>query len=167
MGHRDELSLDVWGFLDSRFEVNADGDVTFIGDRYPISGKVLPELLPWARETIDAPLEPFDVHESSYPPELPERVQYEAFETAAVEIVGSQHISFEARDRLRHGHGHSQEDMWAIHHGSLPRVPDVVIRPGDVDEVTQLVEAAVKHGVCVIPYGGGTNVTEALRCSPE
>ena len=29
-----------------------------------------------------------------------------------------------------------------------------------------LVAAAVKHNVCLIPYGGGTSVTEALRC-PE
>jgi alkyldihydroxyacetonephosphate synthase len=28
-----------------------------------------------------------------------------------------------------------------------------------------LIHIAKKHNVCVVPYGGGTNVTEALRCS--
>ncbi len=30
-----------------------------------------------------------------------------------------------------------------------------------------LVEAARRHDVCLIPYGGGTNVTDALRCPEE
>jgi alkyldihydroxyacetonephosphate synthase len=33
--------------------------------------------------------------------------------------------------------------------------------------VAALVDAAAEHGVVLVPYGGGTNVTEALRCLPD
>ena len=44
----------MWGFADSGFRVNEAGQVEFRGARYAISGKVIPNLLPWA-ETILGP----------------------------------------------------------------------------------------------------------------
>jgi alkyldihydroxyacetonephosphate synthase len=41
-----------------------------------------------------------------------------------------------------------------------------VVWPASEEQVEVLVRAAQQHGVCLIPYGGGTNVTDALRC-PE
>jgi alkyldihydroxyacetonephosphate synthase len=73
-------------------------------------------------------------------------------------------ITEDAETRLRHGHGHTQEEMYAIKHGRLERVPDLVVFPLDAEQVGRLVEAAVRHDICLIPYGGGTSVTEALRC---
>jgi alkyldihydroxyacetonephosphate synthase len=160
-------SLDVWGFSDSRFDVDERGDVFFTGARYPISGKVLPDLLPWARDVVDAPLAPRDVHASRYPGRVPERIAHPAFEAAARGALGAQHVSTDPRDRLRHGHGHSQEDMWAIHYGGLARVPDLVVRPEATEQVERIVAAAMEHGVCLVPYGGGTNVSDALRCPAD
>jgi alkyldihydroxyacetonephosphate synthase len=56
--------------------------------------------------------------------------------------------------------------MYAIKYGTVPRVPDLVVYPEDEEQVAALVQAASRHDVCLIPYGGGTNVTNALRC-PE
>jgi alkyldihydroxyacetonephosphate synthase len=33
--------------------------------------------------------------------------------------------------------------------------------------VTALVAAAAEHDVCIVPFGGGTNVTDALRCPDD
>src|SRR2546426_9622076 len=66
--------------------------------------------------------------------------------------------------RLRHGHGHTQEEMYSIKYTRLGRIPDIVVYPESEAEVVNLVEAAKKYGVSLIPYGGGTNVTDALRC---
>ena len=33
--------------------------------------------------------------------------------------------------------------------------------------VEQLMSLAVKHNVAIIPFGGGTNVTGAVECSPS
>jgi len=161
---RDNEHLDVWGFADSGFAVTPDGDVTFTGDRYPISGQVLPDFLPWARDMLDAPLSPDDVHESAYPTPISERVLNAAFEAELAAALRADQIDSDPRARLRHGHGHTQEEMWAIKYGRLARVPDLVVSPESEAQVRAIVELAARHRVCLIPYGGGTNVTEALRC---
>jgi alkyldihydroxyacetonephosphate synthase len=161
---RDAEHLDVWGFADSGFVVDADGEVTFTGARYPISGQRLSDFLPWARETIDAPLAPGDVHESGYPTPIPDRIVNAAFEADLAAVLRADQIDRDARARLRHGHGHTQEEMWAIKYGRVARVPDVIVRPESDAQVRAIAALAAKHRVCLIPYGGGTNVTEALRC---
>jgi alkyldihydroxyacetonephosphate synthase len=161
---RDSEHLDVWGFADSGFAVTPDGEVTFRGDRYPISGQRLPDFLPWARETLDAPLTVDDVHESHYPTPIPERVENAAFETELAAQLRPDQIERDPRVRLRHGHGHTQEEMWAIKYGRVARVPDLVVQPANEEQVRAIVALALRHRVCLIPYGGGTNVTEALRC---
>src|SRR5207253_10665866 len=79
-------------------------------------------------------------------------------------FLAAHQIDKNAEGRLRHGHGHTQEEMYAIKYTQLGRVPDLVVYPETEAQVTSLVEAAKKHDVSLIPYGGGTNVTDALRC---
>jgi len=45
-------------------------------------------------------------------------------------------------------------------------VPDVVVYPESEEQVVRLVETAKEHDATLVPYGGGTNVTDALRCFP-
>src|SRR4029079_19645332 len=75
-------------------------------------------------------------------------------------------ITTDAAVRLRHGHGHTVSEINAVRTNGFPRVPDYVVFPSDEDEVSAIVRAAVHNGVVLMPYGGGTNVTEALRCLP-
>jgi alkyldihydroxyacetonephosphate synthase len=168
-GHdpRDAEHLDVWGFADSGFALTADGELTFTGARYPISGQRLSDFLPWARETLDAPLAPDDVHASGYPTPIPERVVNAAFEADLASALREDQLDRDARTRLRHGHGHTQEEMWAIKYGRVARVPDLIVRPESDADVRAIVAIAARHRVCLIPYGGGTNVTEALRCPSD
>jgi alkyldihydroxyacetonephosphate synthase len=160
-------SLDVWGFADSGFTIDEDGHVTFTGSRYPISGQVLDEFLPWARDVLDAPLGPREVHPSAYPTPVPERRRCGAFEEAVAAELAPDQITADPQVRMRHGHGHTQEDMWAIKYGQLERVPDLVLQPRSDAQVQSIVRLAREHGVCLIPYGAGTNVTEALGCPRE
>jgi alkyldihydroxyacetonephosphate synthase len=76
-------------------------------------------------------------------------------------------LSSDPHLRLRHGHGHTQEDMWAIKHGAVARVPDLVVWPENEAEVRAVLELVREHGACLVPFGGGTNVTDALRCPAE
>src|SRR5947199_9144947 len=57
--------------------------------------------------------------------------------------------------------------MYSIKYTRLGRIPDIVVYPESEAEVVNLVDAAKKHGVSLIPYGGGTNVTDALRCDMQ
>ncbi len=162
----DALSLDVWGFRDTAFEARSDDVVVLRGSRYELSGLELPELLPWSRTQLEVDVRPDETLDSHYPPELPAPRENAAFLEAVRKFLPEDAISTDPRVRLRHGHGHTQEDMWAVKYGRAPRVPDLVLEPTREEDVEAIVEAAARHDVCLIPYGGGTNVTDALRC-PE
>jgi hypothetical protein len=77
-----EESLEVWGFADSGFRVNEAGQVEFRVARYATSGKVIPNLLPWAETILGLPLDPKQRRASGYPTALPERVGNEPLERA-------------------------------------------------------------------------------------
>jgi alkyldihydroxyacetonephosphate synthase len=161
-----EESLDVWGFRDSGFHVDEAGQVGFRGSRYAISGKRIPSLLPWAEGILGLRIDPFDQHASRYPTALPARVANEPLERALAAQLPAERISTDPAVRLRHGHGHTQEDMWAVKHGRLARVPDLVVWPVSAEEVQLVLGRVREHGACLVPCGGATNVTDALRC-PE
>ena len=158
----DSMSLSAWGFDDSRFEAREDGTVTLTGDRYALSGSEFPDLLPWIAGVIQLDLDPGDVHPPSYPPTLGEPRSDEKFLAELRKFLPDSAIRSDPELRLRHAHGHTQEAMWSIRYGPAPRVPDLVAQPVEEQDIEILMEAAVCHRVCLVPFGGGTNVTEAL-----
>ncbi|HEV8355253.1 MAG TPA: FAD-binding oxidoreductase, partial [Gemmatimonadales bacterium] len=160
----EEESRDVWGFRDSAFTVLPNGHVMLTGSRYPLSGAELPDLLPWIRRVMEVELPVADTHDPGYPPDVPSPRESPDFLREARAILPDQAISTDPLLRLRHGHGHTLEEMYAIKYGRLERVPDLVVFPATEEQVEALVEAAQRHDVCLVPYGGGTNVTDALRC---
>ena len=160
----DAESEDVWGFRDTRFSINQKGHATLLGRCYELSGKELPRLLPWIRETLGIELDPHDTFPSSFPTYIPPPQENCAFHCATKAFLRPDQISCEDRARLRHGHGQTQEEMFAIKYDRLARTPDLIVSPESEAEVTRLIEAAKIHDVSLVPYGGGTNVTDALRC---
>lgn len=164
IGEDEVESLENWGFRDTTFAVNENGNVTIKGSRYELSGKELPRLLPWIRETLDVNVDVNDRFESQYPPNIAQAVENIPFLADTGKILRQDQIERDSDSRIRHGHGHTQEEMFAIKYGNIGRVPDMVIYPENEDQVAELITAAVKHDVALIPFGGGTNVTDALRC---
>lgn len=163
----DPLAPDVWGFADTRFTLLPNGSVTLTGSRYAIAGQELPELLPWVEQVMDVTLPRESLLDSQYPPAVPPARPCPEFLAAVRHALGADHLSQEPLVRLRHGHGQTLEEMYRVKHDVLPRVPDVVVYPEHESEVVAIVDAARAHGVSLIPYGGGTNVTDALRCPDD
>ncbi|PTB62276.1 alkyl-dihydroxyacetonephosphate synthase [Trichoderma citrinoviride] len=163
----DRESDDVWGFKDTSYRANADGTVEVTGSRYLLSGCKLPSLLPWASDVlgVEVPRQPM-LKSLEVPIPEPQHVNGEFLDSLRqVVLLREDQMSREAKDRRRHGHGHTQEEMYAIKYGpGLARVPDVVVYPESETQVMGIVEAARQTGVCLIPYGGGTNVSAALKC---
>jgi len=160
----EEESLDVWGFRDTRFDFNENGHVIIRGSRYELSGKELPRFLPWVREVLQCDVNPRNMNAPSYPTTIPDPQVSSAFVNDLKQFLRPDQLDKAGEMRLRHGHGHTQEEMYSIKYTRLGRIPDIVVYPASEAEVVNLVEAAKKHGVSLIPYGGGTNVTDALRC---
>jgi len=164
---RDVISTQSWGFEDTTFAVDSTGAITVTGDRYPgLSGERLPDLLPWFRKVveIDFPLEPDAAH-FDLPP-VPEPRSANAFLAEIDKSLDADQITTDPAIRLRHGHGHTVSEINAVRTNGFSRIPDYVVFPENEDEVSAIVRAAVHAGVVLMPYGGGTNVTEALRCLP-
>ncbi|MCZ7617685.1 MAG: FAD-binding oxidoreductase [Myxococcota bacterium] len=110
---------------------------------------------------------PEDLNRSQYPPPIPEPRRHAGFVDELRKTLAEDQLSEDPELRLRHGHGHTQQEMYAIKYGQLERVPDLVVYPSEDAHVERIVEAAGRHDVVLIPYGGGTNVTDALRCRAE
>ena len=77
--------------------------------------------------------------------------------------LGPSGVSIDAMDRVVHARGKSLRDLIRQRRGDLPRVPDVVVRPADEDEVTAVLAAAVSHDAVVIAFGGGSSISGSLE----
>jgi alkyldihydroxyacetonephosphate synthase len=159
-------SLDVWGFRDTHFDISENGHVIIRGSRYELSGKELPRFLPWVREVLEVDVNATNVHRPQYPTTIAEPVFSEELLAALRTVLSAAQIETNGEIRMRHGHGHTQEEMFSIKYAQLGRIPDVVVYPESEEQVAKLVEVARQHNATLVPYGGGTNVTDALRCFP-
>lgn len=158
-----------WGYDDTRFEFCGPRTVRLTGHRYPLAGPPLPELVPFVEETLQVSLEPSLLREPVPPAELPPPVIDEPFLRELDRRLPAGRTSRDDRERLVHSHGQlSVDEIYRILNGGLPeRVVDLVVHPEEEAEVVDLVRMADRHGVALVPYGGGTNVTGALLCPRE
>ncbi|HSK18262.1 MAG TPA: FAD-binding oxidoreductase [Longimicrobiales bacterium] len=164
---RDAVRDDGWGFADTAFGLTAEGHITVTGGRYAgLSGEVLPNLLPWFRRVIAVDF-PLDSPDGAYPPPVDAPRSADRFFAALDGVLAEDQVSTDPVVRLRRGHGHTVAEMDAVRSDGFVRVPDYVVFPTTEGQVGALVDAAGEHGVVLVPYGGGTNVTEALRCLPD
>jgi alkyldihydroxyacetonephosphate synthase len=159
-------TLGFWGFSDSRFVVLTGDDdshfVTLDGSRYSLKGKRLVMLLSFIEAelglTIDPLMEAF--------PSTAAVASPSAFSNEDISLLKAvvHEVSTTTVERIRHGSGHCQEDIFLIRSGASMRVPDAVVWPESDDELAVIVKLAKEQQWCLIPFGGGTNVSKATRC---
>jgi alkyldihydroxyacetonephosphate synthase len=85
---------------------------------------------------------------------------------ALEQAIPADRLSTDPQTRLTHSHGQlSVREIDRVLYGAgLARIVDAVIEPASEDEVQAIVDASIAHGACLVPYGGGTNVSGALIC---
>ena len=145
------------------------------------SGKVIKNIVPFIKEEIlgkDVVLNKLD--------NTPSISMQEAIQKLAPPIVNAQflhqvqksggtsgaalradQIKTDGESRVTHIFGKNYRDLWRIRQGLIARAPDAVILPESHDNCVAIMEAAHKHNVVIIPYGGGTNVTGCIEPNPE
>lgn len=162
----DILKWNGWGYSDTQFKIDENGQVAFTGSRYKLSGLVLPLLRPWMVEAMG-----IDVNQNSFSVEsvdlktLPSPILNDAF----CEDMHASNIELSQKpiDRLVRSHGHTCDELFDLRRGKFSkRLPDVVVFPRKHEDVVKIVGSATLNNVCLIPIGGGTCVTWALTC-PE
>ena len=161
--------LGFWGFQNTSFALKCGKMgmpyVTVTGDRYPLRNKKFTKLLPFIEKATGVRLDPlrgatlssFALSKSSIPSVL---ARHEIDELARM----CNELSTSLADRTRHGTGHSLSDVLRIRRGEKFRVPDAVVWPCSVDEVKSIVSLSQKRNWCLIPFGGGTTVSQAVCC---
>ena len=157
-----------WGYKDSGFKVNSDKSVTFTGKRYPICGKRLYNFIPFVEEIlgVEFALEPKikEVEEKH----VSDPNINEPFMADLKKSFDADRFSGEHNERLLHSHGqHSTDEVYKVLYNKLDQFADLVFYIESEEETVKLIDLAEKHNVCLIPYGGGTNVTNALRPPKE
>ena len=156
-----------WGYTDTRFEFDGARAVRVTGDRYPIAGYSMPYFLDFAEEVLGIPIRPEDAVGEAEPEEAPPAVSNEPFLDGLREALDADQISQVASDRLAHSHGQlSVDEVYRLLHGkSLERIVDIVLYPQKEEDVASIIQLANLHGACLVPFGGGTNVSGALACA--
>jgi len=94
---------------------------------------------------------------------LPPVRSHPAFRAEMDRLLPPERRSDAPMDRLLHAYGKSTRDLWRIRHGQVRFAPDLVVFPESEDQVVRLLEAARRHDVVVVPFGGGSNVAGCLE----
>ncbi|KAL3664223.1 hypothetical protein V7S43_010552 [Phytophthora oleae] len=174
-----------WGFQDTKLFVNSNKVIAISGARYAevfanAPDRTLPSLLPWAEKRLGLDADRGSPPSVTCPEELRlQNILDEAGETykrllqflhLASEEIGMR-TSTTVEERVRHGHGQTCEDVFRLRHvRDVDRVPDAVVWPTSHEQVEILVKGVTQKFadyICIIPFGGGTNVTNALECNPK
>jgi len=139
-----------WGTLDETYDLsNRPRFGPFLGHELRLTGEERGQC---------AQLEGFDLPESRLSAET---------RAAMAEIVGPELISTALKDRVSHSVGKSYPDLIRLRLGHLERAPDVVIWPDSEEQLSALIELAVRNRWSIVPYGGGSSVTGGIEAFGE
>ena len=86
-----------------------------------------------------------------------------AFTASLASVVGEDNVTTDKMERVVHAYGKSIRDLIRVRANQIDRTPDVVVYPGNEDEVQKVVDLAVAADAVIIPFGGGSNIAS----SPE
>jgi alkyldihydroxyacetonephosphate synthase len=158
-----------WGYKDTRFDFDGPKSVRVTGSRYPLSGYSMPNFIPFLEEVLDITIDPGDASEEIEEKEVPEPKINEGFLADIKSVFKPDQVSTDGKDRLIHSHGQlSVDEIYKVLYGDpFERVVDAVVYPRSETEIRKIVEGAQTNDVCIVPYGGGTNVSGALACPPD
>jgi alkyldihydroxyacetonephosphate synthase len=65
--------------------------------------------------------------------------------------------------RVRRAAGKSYPDLARLRAGRLEHAPDGIVLPGSAEQVAAVLELCSRHGIAVVPFGGGTSVVGGVE----
>lgn len=153
-----------WGYTDTRFEFDGPKTVRVTGSRYPLAGFTMPHFIPFVEEMLQVPIDPEEMAVEKEAQAVPPSRADAGLVAAWQDALGSERVSLDDKERLIHSHGQlSVDEIYRLLYGEpLERVIDLVLYPESEEHVRAIVRLAAERDVCLVPYGGGTNVSGAL-----
>ncbi len=159
-----ELWGHKWGFRDTCFVIEEDGSVLLTGSRYDLSGYPMYDFLPYVDEVLGTPVDWSQPRSEVEGKSVPQPRQAAEFCQVVQEVFGPDQYTFNDRVRLLHSHGQtSADEVFRVVYHRLERVVDMVFYCESEQDAVRIIELAKQHGVCLVPFGGGTSVSCALK----
>ncbi|MCB0222935.1 MAG: FAD-binding oxidoreductase, partial [Anaerolineae bacterium] len=84
------------------------------------------------------------------------RLQSQMIETELAGIVGPEYVLTEEADRTIYGVDYFWVPRLLIDRGELPPLPDFVVLPETVEQLSAVIRLANVYKIPVIPWGGGS-----------
>ena len=81
---------------------------------------------------------------------------------ALAALLGDPYCRTGDSDRLLHAGGKSTLDLLRRQNPDMQDAPDAVLLPGGDDDVAAILDYCTRHGIAVVPFGGGTSVVGGL-----
>ena len=153
-----------WGYKDSAFISKGDKDVVLSGNRYNICSKKLPNLIPFAEDVLGIKILPNpQIKEVEKKPISKQKIN-KPFLDELSSLFDEDRFCSSNKERLLHSHGQTTSDeVYKVLYSSLEAFTDLVFYIESEEEAKTLISLAKKHDVCLIPFGGGTSVSNALK----
>ncbi|GAA4333902.1 hypothetical protein GCM10023162_37980 [Klenkia terrae] len=160
MAEQPELTIQGWGPPGTRVAHVADGALELTADAAvkrtlpKAARKHLARELGWTpRSTPPVPVDLIELAPSRLP--VPVRAEL-------VTLLGLENVRDDRDSRLRRTGGKSYLDLLRRRSGDATDAPDAVLTPADTAQTAALLELCTRHGVVVVPFGGGTSVVGGL-----
>lgn len=72
-------------------------------------------------------------------------------------------FSTTGEDRFVRCHGQTLHDIHLTRTNGFERIPDMIVWPTCHNDVVSIISIANEFNIAVVPYGGGTSVSGAVR----
>jgi alkyldihydroxyacetonephosphate synthase len=156
-----------WGFNDTEFQVNTENEnISLKGNRYLICGYEMPNFIPYIRKELE--ISDLDIND------IQKKKNYiirpSIINNNFMNEINDIKFSKDDNDRLIHSHGQTSasEIQYVLYsEQNLEREVDLVLYPKNSNDIEKIIKLANKYNICLVPYGGGTNVSCALKCPKE
>lgn len=153
-----------WGYKDTALVLQPDRSVHVTGKRYELSGAVMPEFFDFIETMLGVTIDPNDVKAECVEKPVPPPNLNESFYQAVQQCFDARQYTLDPYERLLHSHGQTTADeVYRVLYHQLERIADMVFFCESEGDAERLVALACEHDVCLVPYGGGTNVSSALK----
>ena len=123
---------------------------------FPVAEK--PLLWPWIEKKLNMQGITATLPVSKDQVTLPTPFLNPAFVSGLEEALNPDQFSTDDNERLHRCYGKSYPNLVWARKGYIAQAPDMVVLPRSHDDVVKIVELANKHNVCLVPFGGGTNI---------
>lgn len=153
-----------WGYADTKFVANPDHSTTVTGERYDLSGTTMPGLLPYVESILQIKIDPTRIRPEEENKYASRPNVNELFYQAVAAAFPETQFSFDDETRLLRSHGQTTVgEVYQVLYRQLPRAVDMVFWPESDEDVAKIIRLAQEYDICLVPFGGGTSVSAALK----